>query len=436
MILISAHNFSNERTETAAMVGQRSSHTSRACQSFEKVTLLVDCSSHHKKWKQSSNMMILCLLLLLVVLLLSSSGVRGDEQHRYLQQRARNCSQPGRRCQNRRGQRRPCCQGPDACPRSGVCPSSRGAGGDTRPPPRLRDSPPRQFPPSTRVYEFAVIGDTPYSEYELCGIPYELNKMPANVRFLQHLGDIMDGQEASCSANRYRRVADAFRFSPVPVHFIMGDNSFTDCPEGEAWGYRQWFNSGLLYYGDAASRARVVRGSAFQFGDEYYYFVDDNNLFVGLSLPGGSPQQREQESVDWTRIALEQNRGVGAVVLFGHSARPGYLSGLRRIASEYSNVHILMLNDSHQFAEEYPFEGQFNVKLIRVDDTITPMSVYIDASQSNTDNVFTYNRGCYCTTDHRPTRIVQWQGQCQAVCRDVQTACAAFDTCSPNGWQC
>jgi hypothetical protein len=287
---------------------------------------------------------------------------------------------------------------------------------------------------SSSVYEFAVLGDIPYSPYELCGIPYELNKMPSNAKFLIHLGDLIDGKEGDCAARRYTDVANAFRNSPIPVHFIMGENEFNQCPEGETWAYQQWVDSGLLTYGDSASGPTVIRGSSLGYGDEFYYFVDGNILFIGLSLPGDAPRTREQASLDWTNLVIERNANVAAVVLFGHAARSGYLSGLSAIAEQYDYLHFLMLNDSHRYETKYPLEGLSNVKLVRADDTITPMSIVVDVSRSNTNSVFITDRRCYCTTDHRPTRIVQWSsGACQDACRDVHNACAAVETCSPNG---
>jgi hypothetical protein len=344
------------------------------------------------------------------------------EQHQPKQQlRAMqaSCASPGESCF---GNIRRCCRGPDACPMDGLCPGG-GVSSNNNPMPSS----------SYGVYQFAVIGDTPYSDYEICGIPYELNKMSQNAQFLQHLGDLFDGQEGDCAAFRYTQVADLFRSSPLPVHFIFGDNEFTDCVEGEEWAYQQLVSSGLLTYGDSTFGPRVVRGSGFGYGDEYYYFVDDNILFVGLSLPGGADSNRQQDSVDWTRLTIEQNAGVRAVVLFGHSSPSGYLSGLRSIAQTYRSLHFLLLNDSHTFEVEYPFEGRFNIKLVRVDDSITPMYFYIDTSTQSTNSVFTFDRRCYCTTDHRPTKIVQWQGVCQNACSDVHSACATAETCSPGG---
>jgi hypothetical protein len=177
----------------------------------------------------------------------------------------------------------------------------------------------------------------------------------------------------------------------------------------------------------------VIRGSSLGFGNEYYYFVDGNILFVGLSLPGEAPRSREQDSLNWTTLAIERNASVDAVVLFGHAARSFYLSGLSTIAQKYNYLHFLMLNDSHRYETEYPLEGLPNVKLVRADDTITPLSIIVDVSQSNTNNVFIPDRRCYCTTDHRPTKIVQWSGVCRDACRDVHNACAAAETCSPGG---
>jgi hypothetical protein len=158
------------------------------------------------------------------------------KQLRNLQQ---SCFSPGQSCLDQLGfSRGPCCRGPDACPADGICPGGQGSTDIvttdsvnliTTTPPLITTTPSEQQQTSSGVYEFAVLGDVPYSPYELCGIPYELNKMPRNAKFLIHLGDLLDGKEGDCAAYRYTNVANAFRNSPIAVHFIFGENEFNQC---------------------------------------------------------------------------------------------------------------------------------------------------------------------------------------------------------------
>jgi hypothetical protein len=296
----------------------------------------------------------------------------------------------------------------------------------------------------------------PYSAYELCAVALELAKLEgtSSARFLQHLGDIFDGQEANCDLYRYAEVATAFAASPVPVHFIPGDNAFTDCPSVEA-AYANWIQAGLFAYSDRffAFEPTVVRGpqvpyllAGGAFRDEFYYFVDEGILFVGVSLPGGSGEPNEvtrdqlvAQSRAWTAHALRQESSRRFVVIFGHKALEEYFSqthsdGLDQLVADRPDKHFLFMTDSHPFGNTYPFRGFSNLEYIKTDDTVTPISIYIDKTRTDTGDVFTYRRGCYCTTKHRPTRLVEWPvgHVCEGACDGTHAACSGQETCSPD----
>ena len=86
-------------------------------------------------------------------------------------------------------------------------------------------------PPPT-LTTFCVIADVPYTDREFIELEDQfLNDTPEDCEFMIHLGDIKNST-TSCNDERYNRVEQLFRKSPIPMFVIVGDNEWNDCPKG------------------------------------------------------------------------------------------------------------------------------------------------------------------------------------------------------------
>ena len=79
------------------------------------------------------------------------------------------------------------------------------------------------------VWRFAVIGDTPYSDYERAELPKMLEAIvDSQVEFVAHLGDIKSGGDR-CDDSLFADRHGIFNAARVPFVYIPGDNEWSDC---------------------------------------------------------------------------------------------------------------------------------------------------------------------------------------------------------------
>ncbi len=84
-------------------------------------------------------------------------------------------------------------------------------------------------PLAAETWRFAVIGDTPYSDYERRQIvPMLADIAEAHVAFIVHVGDFKSSG-ATCSDELFRDRQALFASSPTPLIYVPGDNEWTDC---------------------------------------------------------------------------------------------------------------------------------------------------------------------------------------------------------------
>jgi hypothetical protein len=182
--------------------------------------------------------------------------------------------------------------------------------------------------------------------------------------------------------------------------------------------------------------------------------MDSNILFLGLSLPGSGRQSENnpwqgvnrtllmEDNVNWTETKFDEYEPT-AVVIFGHSLgsiNEVYFDELDRIAGRYPDTPILFVEDSPVFVgTETNFRSRSNLVRIAQDDSVTPVQIFVNTAAANIGDMFTYDRGCYCSTDHRPTKLVTWPAsnqRCYDKCAPYHDLCAGLDTCSPVGYSC
>jgi len=316
---------------------------------------------------------------------------------------------------------------------------------------------------------FYAVGDVPYTDMEACLLPFELEKLsPLDGKFLIHLGDIRGGKPdlvtglpTDCPEQLFQHVSGIFESSRVTTFFIPGDNGWLDCFDAtEAYGYweKHLFNfNERTDLGWPSFPATVNRWASFPPGvdrssrrSEFFSFLLDNVLFIGLSLPDvGRNKDNEwhprdgltKDNIEWTRDNFEEHaRVMKAVVLFGHDATTSqnddFFEGLIDLATEknYIKLPILVLEDGHSFSSESGFLTLPNVLRLAQDDTVTPMKITVDTSAKGLSNIFKVDRRCVCSSDHRPTQLMKYDDshECADACTEASNACQGEDRCRPD----
>lgn len=326
-------------------------------------------------------------------------------------------------------------------------------------------------PPGQPVTFFAV-GDTPYSDAERCLLPLELAKLTNEVSgydsaFLIHLGDIRDGKPLTgtdppcavatpCPESLFQDVSRTFENAPMTTFFIPGDNGWLDCFDADdAYGYWKRY---LFRFNDRSDLgwptfpATVSRDTD---RPELFSFLLRKILFLGQGLPGSGRDPENAwtprddmlaDNAKWTEYNFDRyGADMKAAVIFGHSSAPtgcsrfctneNYFVELERIALKYSSIPILFLEDAHSFQTEEEYRDAPNVFRIAQDDTVTPMAVTVHPDAVGLRNVFRYDRRCYCSTSHRPTRFLNPTSQdCDGQCdTTAHRQCQNMERCSPEG---
>jgi len=331
--------------------------------------------------------------------------------------------------------------------------------------PSAAPEPTAPTPSSTKV-TFYVIGDVPYSDVEARLLPFELKKMDASAKFLIHLGDIRDGslgvtgEVTDCPESLFQDLSSIFESSDVTTFFIPGDNGWLDCKNATE-SYTYWekylFKTDLAW---PAFPTTVNRWTTFPAGvnrntrrSEFFSFLLDNVLFVGLSLPGSGRNEDNEwtprdtllrDNIQWTHENFDEYAGVmEAVILFDHyygSLNGDYFDALANIIVDpsYNEPPVLFMEDNHWMNVDEEFLGVPNLLRIEQDDTVTPMKITVDPFATGLGNVFQYDQGCLCSTGHRPTRLITYidSHRCGGECIEGFTACQDEIRCSPEGAVC
>lgn len=259
----------------------------------------------------------------------------------------------------------------------------------------------------------------------------------------------------------------------MPTFFIPGDNGWLDCADAdEAYGFWtqhlfpfndiHWETSDLkTVAGPGAEgtsnyiveRSSITRNEGQKRTELFSIYIKDREiLFIGLSLPGSGKgngyedklagrSQLQQDNIDWVESQLfnystAPDYGVSGVVIVGHaisSTNLGVRDRLEGITNENPSIPFLMLADNqHYFWQpEVPFYGNDNNRWkIDVDDTVTPLIVSFEPNLFHMSGQMpvTYDRGCDCTTGHRPTQILESVDPCYPYCEAVYNNCPMCST--------
>jgi hypothetical protein len=283
----------------------------------------------------------------------------------------------------------------------------------------------------TERFEFALIGDTPYSDFDATNsFPNMIGEINhARLAFVIHDGDIKSGS-APCSDEilfeRYRQ----FQTFWHPLIYVFGDNEWTDCakngtnqflPEERLEKLREIFTRG----------DQTLGGSTFpltrQSGDPLFAKYRENVrwtfgdvLFVGLNMPGDANNYGRAEysgrmsaNLAWLRdsFALAKDKDMRGLMLViqanPHFDKPStnrlragfndFLSQLETETIAFRKPVVLVHGDSHYFRIDKPLIGSKSKRRVenftRVETFGNPDVHWVRATVDRRDpNVFSFQQ--------------------------------------------
>jgi len=175
--------------------------------------------------------------------------------------------------------------------------------------------------------------------------------------FMVHLGDFNSPELTSCNKQSYIDAYNLYSTSSVPVHFIVGDNEYNDCPNpDQALGFwKDYFQDYYLRFWEENKDIKVKRQNE---RSENWAFVQKRILFIGINLVGGRYQGLEDEwaerflhNMDWiNKVYKENSNKADAVVLFAHASheianvQPFYDMLVPVIRDDISPVPFIIVN--------------------------------------------------------------------------------------------
>jgi hypothetical protein len=281
----------------------------------------------------------------------------------------------------------------------------------------------------TPPFDFALIGDVPYSEEDttngFVNLVQDLNR--ADLRFVVHNGDLKSGS-APCSEALLAERYGQFQTFKHPLVYLFGDNEWTDCgrsptnrftPEEWLAKLREVFTRGDQSLG--ARRLLLSRQSddpRFAAFRENVRWTCGPALFAGFNVPGdvnnfGQPEftARNAANLAWLEesFALARQKGLSALMLIMQAnprfelaatnrLRAGFndlLKTLERETVAFRKPVVLVHGDSHYFRIDKPLLGRIGRRRIenftRVETFGYPdihwVRVTVDADDAN---VFTF----------------------------------------------
>ena len=262
---------------------------------------------------------------------------------------------------------------------------------------------------STNLFQnttFCAFGDVPYTLEEKSVLPNHIKSLPADCKFLVHVGDIKGGK-TPCTERGYQDIATMLMLSPVPVFIVPGDNEWNDCEDPDA-AWVVWEK----VFSEFDLKWRHNFGVVRQPGrEENFAFVQSGTLFIGLNIVGGRIHDKTEWSTRltsqyrWTRDMIGNHLGgIGATVIFGHSHQPQkhgryFFSPLKSyLKNELGSVMpiLYLQGDAHRFAYNTGMMGLPTAVqvIVRGGTTEPPLKVLVDpqAAGSGASQVFQYDR--------------------------------------------
>ena len=238
-------------------------------------------------------------------------------------------------------------------------------------------------------WQFAVIGDTPYSNRERKEFPVLLREIEAaNPAFILHAGDFK-GSSDECDDGIFRDRLMLFNRSPRPFIYTPGDNEWTDCADLAAGSYdpierlnklRQLFfkaprSLGRITIPVEQQSAESPENLRWQLGPVVFLSLNvpgPNNHYGLLRTPSAEFRIRNPLILDWLRQGFaraRQQNARGIVILMqgdpafnqfiGPLAHSGYRELLETLRSEseaFAGQVLLIHGDTHSHRIDQPLK--------------------------------------------------------------------------------
>lgn len=237
-------------------------------------------------------------------------------------------------------------------------------------------------------YDFALIGDLPYDEYQSTNafpnLIEELNR--ARLAFVVHDGDIKAGA-TPCTDAVFERVFDQFQTIRHPLIYLFGDNEWSDCGKVKTNAFdpvERLAKLRSVFHRDDHSLGqrtllldRQSRDPKFAAFRENVRWLHGGVLFAGLNVPGddnhfGAPEfaGRSAANLAWIReaFAMATRENLRAVMVIMQAnphfemastnrVRRGFNEMLRVFEQEtlaFGKPVVLVHGDSHYFRIDQP----------------------------------------------------------------------------------
>lgn len=246
-------------------------------------------------------------------------------------------------------------------------------------------------------WRFAVIGDTPYSDYERHQLPAMLHAIDeAHPAFIVHAGDIKHSKTRCSDALFLDRYA-LFDATRAPFVLVPGDNEWTDCNRLSAGGFDPLERLNRLreiFFAQPRSLGRQPMPLERQSDayPEHLRWQLGPVLFVTLNVPGGNNHfgvgdrpsaeflARNATVIDWLRQGFAaaraaRLRGIAIVMQanpgFNHFAaglaHGGYrelLEALRKETLAFEGETLLIHGDTHWQRVDHPLRDPADGRII------------------------------------------------------------------------
>ncbi|MEI7612205.1 MAG: metallophosphoesterase [Betaproteobacteria bacterium] len=237
------------------------------------------------------------------------------------------------------------------------------------------------------TWRFALIGDTPYNNYERRELPSMLENIAAeHPAFIIHIGDFKSSSWR-CSDRLFLDRKSLFNTSTVPFIYVPGDNEWTDCKRLIAGHYDERERLAKLrevFFAEPFSlgkiRLRVEQQSAST--PENLRWRLGPTLFISINVPGpdnnfgmskeASPEfmERNPAILSWIRqgfalarhdhsaaivIAMQGNPGFKTFMAnMGYSGYRELLETLQRETADFDGQVLLLHGDTHWQRIDHP----------------------------------------------------------------------------------
>ncbi|HJW26398.1 MAG TPA: metallophosphoesterase family protein [Rhodocyclaceae bacterium] len=267
------------------------------------------------------------------------------------------------------------------------------------------------------TWRFAIVGDTPYSNYERQQFPKMLETIAeAQVDLVAHIGDIKSGGDR-CDDSLFEDRKALFNASRVPFVYVAGDNEWTDCHRVSNGSYdpeeRLAKLRSLFWSSDRSLGQKQIALEQQPGYPEQARFRLGPVLFVTLNVPGSdnnwgmtdTPRSeftaRNPAVLAWVRegFAIARQEKLAGIVLLmqanpdfksfarglGNRAFRSLLETLRSETLDFPGPVLLVHGDTHHHQIDHPLrnpEGETIERFTRVESYGYPfmgwVKVYID----------------------------------------------------------